>query len=186
MRAPRMRSSVLAYMNIVTDPNQVPDYRLMGEGFTNLTQLKEPSEYTRKFINDENTTTDVIRYASEVQYEVDVFSPNPVIRMILTITDEELLSVRTDVVTVYADDIVARPAYCTAFRRRYLIVPEQIGDDVDVLRTGGRMIAYGEKEDGFFDRETSRFIPRSLYTGSSVMLYNRGRYNIGTHYKKEV
>lgn len=186
MRAPKLRSSILAYMNVVADPNLVPDYQLMGEGFTNLTQLKEPSEYTRKFINEENTTTDVIRYASEVQYEVDVFSQNPVIRMILGITDAELLSVRTDVVTVYADDIVAKPAYCTAFRRRYLIVPEQLGEDVEVLRTSGRMIAYGEKEDGFFDRETARFIAKSLYTGSSVMLYNRSRYNIGTHFKKEV
>ena len=82
MSAPKIRSSVLAYMNIVADPNLLPDYRLMGEGFTDLTQLKEPSEYTRKFINAENTTTDIIRYASEVRYEVDVFSPDPVIKMI--------------------------------------------------------------------------------------------------------
>lgn len=186
MNAPKLRSSVLAYMNTVPDPNLLPDYRLMGDGFTNLVQLKEPTEYTRKFINAENTTTDIIRYASEVQYEVDVFSADPVIRMILGITDAELLSVRTDVVTVYADDIVARPAYCIAFRRKYLIIPERLGEDVDVLRTGGRMVAYGEKEYGFFDRETSRFIARSPFVGSSVMYYNRGRYNIGTHYAKEV
>ena len=174
MSAPKIRSSVLAYMNIVADPNLLPDYRLMGEGFTDLTQLKEPSEYTRKFINAENTTTDIIRYASEVRYEVDVFSPDPVIKMILGITDAELLSVRTDVVTVYADDIVAQPSYCSAFRRRYLIVPENLGEDIDVLRTAGRMIAFGEKEEGTFDRDTRRFIPRSLYRGAVVVLYNRG------------
>jgi hypothetical protein len=102
--------------------------------------------------------------------------------MILGITDAELLSVRTDVVTVYADDIVAPPAYCSAFKRRYLIVPERLGEDIDVLRTGGRMIAYGEKEDGTFDRETGRFIPRSLYKGAVVSQYNRGR----RFYTKEV
>lgn len=186
MSTPKTRNVLLAYMNTELDRSRVPVYKLMGEGFTNLTQLKAPSEYTRKFIINDDTTTDIIRYESEVQYTIDVFSEDPVIRMIIGITDAELLSARTDVVTVYRDEVVALPAYCKAFRRKYLIIPQQIGDDIELLRTNGRMVAYGEREDGFFDAETNRFIARTLFKGASAMLYGRSPYNIGTIHMKEV
>lgn len=182
-----MRSSVLAFMNIQKDPLQLPRYSLIGDGFTRLVNNKAPTEYTRKFVNQRTETTDIIKYQTEILYEIDVLSNNEVIRRILDITDGEWRTgaAMTDVVTVWTDEIVARPMVCAASRRQYKIIPTTIGDDIQTLRTTGKMVAQGEAEKGFFDVQSGKFKSESLYAGRSIAYFNRALFNRGCIARKE-
>ena len=181
-----VRSAVLAYMNIQENPLQVPRYRLIGDGFTKLVNNKEPTEYTRKFVNRLTQTTDVIKYQSEIVYEIDVMSRDEVIQRILHLTDgERRRTAITDIVTVTTNDVVARPHVCKATRRQYKIVPNSIGDDVQILRVTGKMVTIGETENGFFDISTGRYKPASPYEGHSIAYFNKALFNRGYIARKE-
>ena len=182
-----MRNAYLAFMNVEENPDMPGQYRLVGEGFRKLSQVKEPSEYTRRFVNESTDTTDIIKYNAEIAYEIDVFSDDPCVRRIVHITDGERRGqkARTDIITLFTEDVVALPYVCKASKRRYAIVPDRIGDDISVLQTSGKMVALDEKIEGTFDMITLRFKAGSLYEGRSVHYFNKARFNIGKILVKE-
>ena len=182
-----MRNAYLAFMNIEEDEDLPGRYSLVGEGFKKLSQVKEPTEYTRRFVNESTDTTDIIKYNAEIAYEIDVFSGDPCVQRIVNITDEERRGkkARTDIITLFTEDIVAPPFVCKATKRKYTIIPDRIADDVSVLQATGKMVAMNDKIGGTFDMMTLRFKAGSLYEGRSIHPFNLARFNIGKILIKE-
>lgn len=94
------RSEVRSYMD--TSTTGQPSFALMGEGFTSLSESKNPQEYSRKYVHENTERTDVVGYAPSLAYSVDVYTNNPVIKRITDVTDKELVGndAQVDIVTV--------------------------------------------------------------------------------------
>ena len=63
-------------------------------GFTSLIEGKEAKEYARQYIDEATERTDVVGYATGIEYAFDRYTNNAVHEKIANITDDELLGVR--------------------------------------------------------------------------------------------
>lgn len=78
-----------AYMN--TGTVNAANWKLMGTGFTQLSESKNPKEYSRQYVHEKTERTDVVGYAPSLAYSVDVYDDDPVIAKIVEVTDKELI-----------------------------------------------------------------------------------------------
>lgn len=152
------RSELRSYMNTGTADSA--KYMLIGEGFTNLAESKNPIEYSRHYIHEKSERTDVTGYAPSVDYSVDTYTNNAVIKRIKDITDKELTGsdAQVEIVSVemFADGEVNKAA-CTAYKRTYAVIPGGKGEGTEALIYTGTFKAVGDIVPGKFNVETSTF-----------------------------
>ena len=72
-------------------------------GFTSLIEGKEAKEYARQYIDEATARTDVVGYATGIEYAFDRYTNNAVHEKIANITDDELLGVDAQVEIVSVD-----------------------------------------------------------------------------------
>lgn len=144
-----MRYEELSFMNVGTTAS--PDYKVIGEGFTSLSESKNPAEYSRKYINQSSETTDVTGYSPSLAYNVDLYSNNPVIGKIVEVHDLEKVGTdaRVEVVSVRMWEPVTEGSY-RAFKRVYSIIPDAKGDGTDAMVYSGNFKAVGDFVKGVF------------------------------------
>ncbi|MGN0677385.1 MAG: hypothetical protein ACI4K5_06540, partial [Ruminococcus sp.] len=65
-------------------------YRRM-QGFTDLSNSKNPKEYSRKYVDEDFECTDIVGYSPSVAYSFDRYKGNPVLNDIVKITEDELV-----------------------------------------------------------------------------------------------
>ena len=156
------RSELRSYMN--TGTADTPKYHLIGEGFTNLAESKNAIEYSRHYIHEKSERTDVTGYAPSLDYSVDTYTNNPVIKRIKDITDKELIGsdAQVEIVNVetFADGTVDETA-CPAFKRNYSVIPGGKGDGTEALIYTGTFKAVGDIVEGTFDIKTETFTPKA-------------------------
>lgn len=152
------RSELLSYMNTGTGSTEA--YNLIGEGFTSMSESKNAKEYSRQYIHEQTERTDVVGYAPSISYSVDVYTNNPVIDHIRKITDQELIgtAAQVDIVTVETFSGTDNTA-CTAYKRKYAIIPDGKGDGTDALVYTGTFKAVGDIIPGTFNVSTKAFTP---------------------------
>ena len=141
------RHKRLAFMKTGTGAESI--YSRLS-GFTAMSEGKEAKEYSRQYVDEATERTDVVGYATGIEYSFDRFTNNPAHEKIAQITDDEIVGpdAQVEVVTV---DIFEEDAQgnCPARKRTYSIVPETTGDGTDALIYSGVFKAASEIVKGY-------------------------------------
>lgn len=148
-----MRYEFESYMNTGTASS--PVWSLIGEGFTNLTEGKNPQEYSRKYVSDKSERTDVVGYSNQIEYQTDTYTENDVIAKIIEVTDGELTGTDAQVeilnVNKFDDSGSGTTHAYKAYKRTYAIIPNQKGEGTDALIYSGSFRAAGDAVVGTFN-----------------------------------
>ena len=130
------RSKRLAFMN-TSASSESPTYTRMT-GFTSMSEGKEPVEYSRQYVDEDTERTDVVGYATGIDYEFDRYTNDPVSERLAEISDNELLGTDAQVDIVIVDLFTeAEGGACDARKRTYSVIPDTSGDGTDALIYSG-------------------------------------------------
>lgn len=136
------RSDKVAFMN--TGTTEEPVYTRMRK-FTDISTSKNPTEYTRQYVDEDGEETDITGYSEEKSYGFDQYSNNPVHEKIAAITDDELKGDEAIVEIVVVD--TSKPGTeegsYVARKRSYTVVPDSDGDSTDAYTYSGAFRAKG-------------------------------------------
>jgi len=144
----------------VKGAGNVVTYHLIGEGFTDLSESKNPKEYSRKYVHERSERSDVTGYAPSLAYSTDVYSEDPVVLEIIDITDNELVGTdaQRDVVSVNLwKPIQGQASKFEATKRTYAVIPDSKGSGSDAMVYSGNFKASGDPVFGAFDVTTKTF-----------------------------
>lgn len=123
-------------------------------GFTSLSESKESKEYSRQYVDEATERTDVVGYATGVDYEFDRHTNTPVHAKIATISDDEIVGTDAQVEIVTVDLFEeAEGGACKARMRAYSVIPDASGDGTDALIYSGTFKAAGEIVQGTANSE---------------------------------
>lgn len=113
-------------------------YRM--KGFSSLSENKNPSEYTRKYVDELHDTTDVTGMSSSYDFTFDLISPNEVLTDLAEIIDSEKIgddTVRTFYCVDFHKPVSAGGFECT--KRDFSVVGSTVGDGTDALTYSGTL-----------------------------------------------
>lgn len=137
------RAKKLAFYGVPKE-NETVFHRM--KGFTKLETEKNPSEYSRQYVDELFEETDVTGYSPSVLYEFDRYADDPVHQDMVLLTDREMIgddAVRT---LIMAD--LAMPnedGSFPAIMRDFAVIPDSEGDGTDAYIYTGSFRAKGEK-----------------------------------------
>lgn len=146
------RDELKSYMN--TGTAAAPVWSLIGEGFTALSESKNPKTYARKYIHERTERTDVIGYAPSVPFTADVHTVDPVITKIQAIYNDEKVGAdaQVEIITVREwEPATGAENTFNAIKRTYSTVCDKEGDGTDALVISGTFHAVSEITRGTFD-----------------------------------
>lgn len=109
-------------------------------GFTSLSESKNPTEYTRKYVDELFETTDVTGINSSYDFTFDLISPNAVLTDIADIIDNEKIgddAVRTFYCVDFHKPVTDGGYECT--KREFSILGGTVGDGTDALTYSGTL-----------------------------------------------
>ena len=149
------RNKWAAYMETGSGESAV--YTLMGEGFKDLSENKNPKEYTRQYVHERTERSDVTGYAPQIAYSVDAYSDNAVITKIIEVTDQEKTGADAVVSIVSVNLFDGSDGSYTAYKRNYAIIPNSKGSGTDALIYTGNLKAQGDAVAGTFATATNTF-----------------------------
>lgn len=125
------RHQRVAFMN--TGTLDSPVFTRMKK-FTNMSNAKNPKEYSRQYVDEAIEETDVVGYAPSTDYSFDRHTNTPVHEMIAKIHDGELTGSDTLVEILLVDLFtVDQAGKCEARKRTYSVIPSADGDGTDAL-----------------------------------------------------
>lgn len=152
-----MRAGLAHYMDV--SDTSTAQFTRIGEGFTDFTESKNAKEYARQYINESTERTDVVGYAPSIAYSADIYSDDPVCQKVVAITDSEALGAdaQVDIVTANEYEITGSATTCTAYKRKYAVIPDQKASGVEQLVYTGTLKAVGEQIEGTFNPSTKVF-----------------------------
>ena len=119
-------------------------------GFTSLGESKESKEYSRQYVDEATERTDVVGYATGVDYEFDRHTNTPVHEVIAAISDDEIVGTdaQVEIVTVDLFEASGSDGACKARMRTYSVIPDSSGNSTDALTYSGKFKAAGEIVEG--------------------------------------
>lgn len=153
-----MREKLVHYFNIGT--SDTPEYVLLGDGITSLTEEFNPESDTKQYINQSNGTTVIKSYTPSISIEKEYIKDDSLQKWI----DEKVktLPVGSDAESDYIrinlfEESGTAGAY-TAVKRRCTFQFDSVGGDagselVSALTLGG----IGDGIEGTFDVSTKKF-----------------------------
>lgn len=119
-------------------------------GFTSLSEGKESKEYTRQYVDEATERTDVVGYATAIDYEFDRYTNDPVCEKLSTIADDELVGTEVQVDIVSVDIFTENDRkQAIARKRTYSVIPDTSGDGTDALIYSGSFSAASEIVKGY-------------------------------------
>ena len=146
------RSQRVAFMNTDTTGSS-PTYDRMT-GFTTLSTSKNPTEYSRQYVDEDAERSDVVGYAPSIEFSYDRHTNTPVHERLSEIHDRELLGddAHVDIVNVdlFTEDTQKR---CKATKRTYAVIPDTDGDGTDAMIYSGTCKSVSEIEEGYATSE---------------------------------
>lgn len=137
------RAKKLAFYGVPKD-NETVFHRM--KGFTKLETEKNPSEYSRQYVDELFEETDVTGYSPSVSYEFDRYADDPVHQDMVSITDGEMIgddAVRTLIMADLA--MPNQDGSYPAIMRDFAVIPDSEGDGTDAYIYTGAFRAKGEK-----------------------------------------
>lgn len=128
------------------------------EGFTTFSQSKNPTEYSRRYVDQDFENTDVTGYSPQIGFGFDQYEGNDVHDHIVSILDNEKLG-NEAIVTICVVDVTDG----TAIKREWTVVGDSEGDSMDAYTYSGNFRVKGEKVFGTATSEdnwaTCIFVP---------------------------
>lgn len=137
------RSDKVAFLNVGT--SEAKDFQRMRK-FTEISTSKNPTEYSRNYVDEDGEVTDVTGYAEEKSYAFDQYTNNPVHEKIAKITDDELTGEDATVEVLVVDKTSATDGNYSARLRKYAVIPDAEGDNTDAYTYSGSLKAKGTFE----------------------------------------
>ena len=116
-------------------------------GFTTLSGSKNPSEYSRRYVDEEFETTDVTGYSPSIDFGFDQYIGDAVHEEMVEILDGEKLGTeaRRNIVTVDFSQPVGEEGSYKAVKREYAIIGDSEGDSMDAYTYSGTFRATGKR-----------------------------------------
>lgn len=111
--------------------------------FTQLSQSKNPIEYSRQYVDEPFQETDITGYSPSISYAFDLHRNCEVQQDIVNITDNELIADEA-----VRNIVVADIDEGTAIKRAYAVIPSSEGDNINVYTYSGTFKCKGEKVHG--------------------------------------
>lgn len=143
------RHQRVAFMDTDTT-GSAPKFERMT-GFTSMTNSKNPTEYSRQYVDRESEDTDVVGYSPSVSYSFDRHTNTPVHERIAKVHDGELTGsdalVDILIVDIFAQSGTENDSY-VARKRTYAIIPDADGDGNDALIYTGSFKSKSDVEEG--------------------------------------
>lgn len=142
------RHQRVAFMNVSTGEESANYQRMTG--FTQMTNSKNPKEYSRQYVDRESEDTDVVGYSPAISYSFDRHTNTPVHERIAKVHDGELTGSDALVDVVIVDFFATSGAEGTyvARKRTYAIIPDADGDGTDALIYTGSLKSKSDIEEG--------------------------------------
>ena len=109
------------------------------KNFSSLSMSKNPSEYSRKYVDEAFEQTDVTGYSPSISYTFDLDSENDVHKDIVSITDGEKIgsdAIRT-IIVVDMTSTGASDGKKIAYKRDFAVIPDSEGDGTDAYTYSG-------------------------------------------------
>lgn len=142
------RHKRLAFMEVTGTGSSTTLTRMTG--FTSLSEGKEATEYSRQYVDEATERTDVVGYATAIDYEFDRYTNDPVCERLSEIADDELVGTGAQVnivsVDIFTEDTQKR---AIARKRTYSVIPDTTGDGTDALIYSGSFSAASEITKGY-------------------------------------
>ena len=119
-------------------------------GFTTLSGNKNPSEYSRQYVDEEFETTDVTGYSPSIDFGFDQYTDDPVHEEMVDILDGEKTGTeaRRNIVTVDFSQPGETSGTYKATKREYAIIGDTDGDSMDAYTYSGTFRATGKRIEG--------------------------------------
>lgn len=117
-------------------------------GFTEISITKNTSEYSRQYVDEEFSQTDITGYSTSISYEFDRYKDNPVHDDIISITDRELIgtdAIRPIIMVDLTDDTEGG---FTAVMRNFAVIPDSEGGSTDAYTYSGKFKVKGSRVTG--------------------------------------
>ena len=128
------RSGKVAFMDVST--TTIPNFLRMRK-FTEISKSKNPTEYSRTYVDEDGEVTDVTGYSEEISYAFDLYSGNLVHEKIVKITDDELTGDEALVNILIVDFSKPSGDGYEARLRTYTTVPDTEGDATEAYTYSG-------------------------------------------------
>lgn len=128
------RSRKVAFMNVST--TAIANFLRMTK-FTEISKSKNPTEYSRTYVDEDGEVTDVTGYSEEISYNFDLHVGNLVHQKIVDITDNEKTGADALVQILQVDFTKPVGDGYEARLRTYSVVPDAEGDSTDAYTYSG-------------------------------------------------
>lgn len=128
------RNKKVAFMNVST--TGVANFLRMTK-FTEISKSKNPTEYSRTYVDEDGEVTDVTGYSEEISYVFDLHTGNLVHQKIVDITDNEKVGNDALVQILQVDFTKQVGEGYEARLRTYSVVPDTEGDSTDAYTYSG-------------------------------------------------
>ena len=115
-------------------------------GFSELSESKNPTEYSRKYVDEKNERSEVTGYAPELSFDFDEYSENTIQAEIVKVFDEELTGEATliEIVVVNLSKETEANGTYEASCRVFSIIPDSSGNETDRMNYTGSFKAYSD------------------------------------------
>ena len=155
------RSGKVAFMDVST--TSIANFLRMTK-FTEISKSKNPTEYSRTYVDEDGKVTDVTGYSEEISYAFDLYQGNLVHQKLVDITDNEKTGNDALVKILQVDFSKPIDDGYEARLRTYSTVPDAEGDSTDAYTYSGAF----RKNSGFTigkavvskDGKTATFTPK--------------------------
>ena len=137
------RSDKVSFLGCVSDGSET--FNRM-RGFTTLSGSKNPTEYSRRYVDEEFETTDVTGYSPSLDFGFDQYVGDVVHEEMVEILDNEKLGTeaRRNIVTVDFSKSTGEGNY-NAVKREYAIIGDAEGDSMDAYTYSGTFRSTGKR-----------------------------------------
>lgn len=140
------RSDVKSFYG-VKSTGTTPTFTRM-RGFTELSESKNPIEYSRQYVDEKHETTDVVGYSPSVSFAFDRYTGDDVLTDIAALIDDEVVGSAAHREIVQVDFSDALEDGFTAKKRTFSIVGDSVGDSTEAMTYSGTMQPVGGVVDG--------------------------------------
>lgn len=135
----KQRSDKVAFYGVPGEASGVTYHRMAG--FTDTSISKNPTEYSRRYVDEDAEQTDVTGYSPAIAYAFDSYVGNAVHEDIAKIADGELIgtaAVRSIIVVDMTTTGTAENSR-KGIMRDYAVIPDSEGDSTDAYTYSGNM-----------------------------------------------
>lgn len=167
------RSDYKSFWGVPASGSGTPTFKRM-KGFTEFSISKNPTEYSRQYVDESFETTDVTGYSDSCSFAFDKFTGDDVLADIAAIIDDDKLGTdaQREVVMVDFSSSVTGGGY-EAVKATFAVIGDSKGDSMDAYTYSGNLKLAGTKIKGTAtiatpDGGTGETVETITFTASSA------------------